>query len=164
MSLNKSCFTKSLVNDYSRLLKYVVAILSFCFGLFVGYTYKDPAIAFISTIPYVAIYAITGIILVVWTVLEIATSTKKSAIDTDTIYEILSVELVYIIVGFIVIVVTGLIVDVANGTETLKGEVFWNGLLMLGVLTVTNIIVSPIAMAYARCKDEPTESSEAGNP
>ena len=166
--ITNKCFLNSLKKDYMEIVKWTITICCVVLGLSMVYTLNQPIINFIKNIPasYISVIIAIGMpsILIYDLITTSTILTKKTDVFTcifATVYAA-GALMVMAIGGYMVVLSLICGLDYYNGGRILLENIISESGYALAASGIITVIAMPIALAYARCKDNP-EKEANGN-
>jgi hypothetical protein len=156
MSINKKCFYKSVVTDYKRISLWIVALFALGAGGYIGYLVRAPIIAFLNTITGGTLFFMAGVALLILATIEDTRCSPSSAIATDTLREIIAIECVLFIVYLIMFMIVAATAAHPASSAEQNAWIYDIGFSFV-VISAINVIITPINLAYSRCKVDDIE-------
>jgi len=159
MSINKQCFYKSVKKDYADHGWIAVIILSSIIGWYTGWVYSAQISSFIISIltrcPSSLYSVIISLIIMMVIIIDVLLMSKERSKE-EPVFNIISANEFSILsvygICFILYIFYKNIANISiNETNACMCELVISSL----ILTVVNVIISPIVLGYVRCKDEP---------
>jgi len=185
MTLNKKCFINVLKKEYPECLTWVIGIVSIIVGIIIGKIYSDIILLICNNILSIIIdismilgnfvnlssaniinfmVFITFSYFVIFGVAGMSHAAAKCQNSIENVKEIEAIVLIsYGLLFICYIMCYAMIVNLSSSEAgACFGACLYEMCIGVIIFTTLNLLLTPIAYAYARCKGDPDEDIQSG--
>jgi uncharacterized membrane protein len=168
MTVNMKCYYNSLRRDWEELKVSVMFVISLIVGGYIGSVFSHEIVTYLivflnnmfsSTISLIIVFIIMTLTLI----FSVAGETRDRAKSQSCISNIVGLSIITVCSWMFVLLLYAMYISIFNISIPEQNKYLYEMFIGGFILLIVGIIVTPFALAYARCNNEPESDVEKSN-